>query len=79
MTYAEWLVEYLRLEYGEDEDDPDSIKASDLKYVGEFMIDGVKTRYWSYPTSGEPAWATIEFLPDGECAGMTDVPPPVPH
>ena len=72
----EWLADYLRLEYGEDKNDPKSIKSSDLKYIGEFIINGVITEYWSYPTSGEPMWATIEIIDDKDYASMTSVPPP---
>lgn len=72
----EWLADYLRLEYGEDINDAESIKASDLIYVGHFVIDGVATDYWSYPTSGEPSWAIIEKIDDRDCASMTSNPPP---
>jgi len=76
-SYQEWLAEYLRLEYGENKDDPDSIKSTDLKYIGEFVVNDVVTKYWSYPTSsGQPMWVTIEMLENGECAGMTDEAPP---
>ncbi len=76
-TDEEWLADYLRLEYGEDVNDPDSVKASDLKYIGEFVIDGIVTEYWSYPTSGEPMWAIIQIIDDRDCASMTNIPPPV--
>ena len=72
----ERLADYLRLEYGEDKNDPKSIKASDLKYIGKFVIDGTITEYWSYPTSCAPMWATIEIIDDKDCASTTSVPPP---
>jgi len=75
-TDEEWLADYLRLEYGEDESDPDSIKASDLTYVGEFVVDGVPTKYWSYPTSKEPGWVTIEEHGEQRSANMTSTAPP---
>lgn len=75
-TYKDWLADYLRLEYGENENDPDAIKASDLKYIGEYIVNGVLTKYWSYPTSVGSMWVTVECLENGECAGMTDEPPP---
>ena len=75
-TDEEWLADYLRLEYGEKETDPDSLKSSDLTFVGEFVVNGVTTRYWSYPTCGDPMWAIIEEYEEGRCAGITDKAPP---
>jgi hypothetical protein len=71
----EWLAAYLRLEYGEVEADPTSIKASDLTYLGCFNLNGDLVHYWQYPTSGEPAYATITISEAGETASMTDAPP----
>jgi hypothetical protein len=74
-TREEWVADYLRLEYGEDADDPSSLKASDLKYLGRFDVNGSPTDYWEYPTSGKPAYATITMRADGEALSMTDDPP----
>ena len=54
------LLEYLHLETGEEAGEEDTLKANDLVYVGEYVIDGILCKYWSYPTTGEPMWATIE-------------------
>ena len=76
------LLEYLHLEYGEEAGEEDALKASDLVYVGEYVIDGIPCKYWSYPTTGEPMWATIEDYSGLEsysglrCIGMTATPPP---
>ena len=75
-TDEEWMAEYLRLEYGEEKDDPNSLKSSDLVFVGTFVVDGIPTKYWSYPTSGEPMWGTIAEDGDNAYASMTSTPPP---
>ena len=67
---------YLHLEYGEEAGEEDALKASDLVYVGEYVIDGIPCKYWSYPTTGEPMWATIEDYSGLRCIGMTATPPP---
>jgi len=74
-TCEERLAAYLRLEYGEAVADPASLKASDLKYLGRFNVDGWPTDYWEYPTSDKPAYATITINEDGEMLSMTDDPP----
>ena len=76
------LLEYLHLETGEEAGEEDTLKANDLVYVGEYVIDGILCKYWSYPTTGEPMWATIEDYSGLEsysglrCIGMTATPPP---
>lgn len=70
------LLEYLHLEYGEEAGEEDALKTSDLVYVGEYVIDGILCQYWSYPTTGEPMWATIEGYSGLRCIGMTATPPP---
>lgn len=74
-TPEEWVAEYLRLEYGEDAEDPDSLQASDLTYLGRFQVDGYPTDYWQYPTSEEPAYATMTMREGGTALSMTDTPP----
>ncbi len=73
---AKEIAEYLRLEYGERWWQKGAIRASNLKFVGEYVIDGVTTQYWSYPTSTGVEWATVERFDDGYCLGMTSDPPP---
>lgn len=75
-TDEQWLAEYLRLEYGESRFSPFSIKARHLEFLGEFIIDDVKTKYCSYPHTGEPSWVTIQELGAQRAADITDVPPP---
>ena len=70
------LLEYLHLETGEEAGEEDTLKANDLVYVGEYVIDGILCKYWSYPTTGEPMWATIEDHSGLRCIGMTATPPP---
>ena len=72
--FLEYL--YLHLEYGEEAGEEDALKASDLVYVGEYVIDGILCKYWSYPTTGEPMWATIEDYSGLRWIGMTATPPP---
>ena len=73
------IARYLRLEYGESARDKDSLKARDLQFAGEFVIEGVPTQFWSYPSSNpkKPMWATVERFDDSYCLGMTDKRPPV--
>ncbi|HEX5130380.1 MAG TPA: hypothetical protein VFV90_11570 [Usitatibacter sp.] len=71
------LASYLRLEFGESFWQWDSVKPWHLKYLGEYVIDGVPTRYWRYPTSdGKPRYATVERFEDSICLGMTEEDPP---
>ena len=72
------IARYLRLEYGESARAKDSLKARNLEFAGEFVIDGVPTQFWSYPSSNpkKPMWATVERLDGSYCLGMTDKRPP---
>lgn len=69
------IVEYLRLEYGEDAEDPDRLQAADLTYLGRFNVDGHLTDYWQYPTSDKPAYATMTMHQGATALSMTDEPP----
>lgn len=69
------MAEYLRLEYGEVAEDPDSLQASDLSYLGRFNVDGYPTDYWQYPTSDKPAYATMTMSDGTTALSMTDAPP----
>lgn len=73
---ASEIARYLRLEYGESYWQKDSVKARDLKFEGEFVVNGVPTQYWRYQTSSSPQWATVERFKDTYCIGMTVEPPP---
>lgn len=68
------ILEYLHLEYGETPDDSDALKITDIKYEGLFILDGVETHYWSYPTSS-PCWAIVQPFQDSYCFSMSTTPP----
>jgi hypothetical protein len=74
-----WSVaRYLRLEYGESFLSADGLKPWQLKRLGEYVVDGVPTIYWQYPTSDKvPRYATVERFNDHYALGMTDEPPPI--
>ena len=69
------IVDYLCLEYGEDPNKPESLKKSDLKYVGEYMYDGNPTYFWWYPSRDGQSWATVYLMAGVECIGMTTTSP----
>jgi hypothetical protein len=54
------VLEYLRLEYGESDDDPDALKASDLTYEGKRVVDGIVTHFWAFPSGAGKRWAIVE-------------------
>lgn len=62
------ILEYLHLEYGEDANDPSSLKLEDIQYDGLFDVAGTPTHYFKY---GERKWATIEPFGDSYVIGMT--------
>lgn len=68
------IVSYVRLEFGEDSSDPDALQESDLKYEGEFIINGVPTHYWRCGDTSR-TWATVEPFGDSYCLGMTSSSP----
>jgi len=74
-TPEEQVAAYLRLEYGEDAEDPDSLQISDLTYLGRFNVDCYPTDYWQYPTSDQPAYATMTMRDGTTELSMTDEPP----
>lgn len=75
-TPEEWVADYLRLEYGEDATEPDSLQAADLTYLGRFDVNGYATDYWQYFTSDNtPAFATMTIRDDTTALSMTDNPP----
>lgn len=71
------LPKYLRREFGELLIDEDSLKASDLKYLGAFEEEGARVHYWSLPsTGGEPTYAYIEVTASAICTGWGNREPP---
>jgi len=77
-TDEEWIANFIRVEYGQDIKTATSVKASDIKLLGEFIINDVVTDYFSYPHTGEPSWIIIEVIDDKEdCISITNTPPPL--
>lgn len=69
------ILEYLHLEFGEDSQNDTSLKLSDLKFVGEFSVNGTEIFYWSYSIDNEVRWATVEPYEDSYLIGMvTELP-----
>ena len=68
------IAAYLRREYGESARDKTSVKAKDLVFEGEFVIDAVPTQFWRYPSS-TPSWATVERFADHYGLGMGESHP----
>jgi hypothetical protein len=67
-----WIADYLRLKNGEEINSPKSVKASEIKLIGAFTINGIVTDYFSYPYTGEPSWVIIEVTGDKEdCERIT--------
>ncbi len=67
-------LEYLHLEYGESPEDEEALKISELKYEDEYILDGLPTHYWSYPTK-ESCWAIATPFCDTFALGMTGTSP----
>ena len=75
-SIEEKIVRYLQLEFGEDEDDTEALRASDLRYLGEAELDGVVTQFWSFPCN-EPCWATVQYIDKRRIFGMVSELPPI--
>lgn len=71
------VVAYLNLEFGESSDGLGVLTDKDLTWEGEFLLDGVPTQYWRFPTSvpAGAAWATVGRYSDHYVLGMTTTPP----
>jgi hypothetical protein len=78
LNIASEIANYLRLEYGETARGKNSVKARNLRFEGEFVVDGVPTQFWRYPTSdsSKRRWATVERFDDSYHLGTTSEPPP---
>jgi hypothetical protein len=73
------VPEYVRLEFGESESDPESLKASNLKYIGMFKEGADKFYYWQIPT-GQPGavFVYVRVSPNGDqFTGLGDRRPPM--
>jgi len=69
------VLAYLHLEYGESPRQPGALKAADLHYEGEFLVDGTPTHFWSYPSSTHAMWATVAPMLGTYAIGMTGTSP----
>jgi len=67
----EEVASYLRLEFGQSDEDPDSIKPSDLKYAGRRAEGNVMTHFWEMPSGPVQRWATVEVDESEYCLGMS--------
>lgn len=70
------VVEYLRLEFGEDESDPDALKVRDLQYEGKSDSGSMSTHYWRIPAKTQPCWASVQFTGADYLIDMSTRPPP---
>lgn len=73
------LPKYLRREFGELLLDDDSLKASDLVYLGKFSEEGCDVHYWRIPTRDEEtSVAYVHVGSDGSVStGWGDRDPPL--
>ena len=69
------IIDYLNQEYGAYEEQ-EMLRETDLTYVGEYVVDGRSTRFWSFPCSTEPGcWATVEEYESSYLISVTTEPP----
>ena len=59
------LAPYLRIEFGQLDEDTQSIKARDLRYVGLFALGGQSVYFWQVPSSDIDVFAYIEVSDRG--------------
>jgi len=65
------LPRYLRRELGEYLDDPDGLKASDLKYLGVLTDERGAAHFWAMPErSGEQSFAYVDLDASGRPASL---------
>lgn len=58
------LADYLRLEYGEDQNDANALQLADLRYAGSRADGPLSVHYWEHAGGAGRRWATAAF--DGE-------------
>ena len=73
--FAKDILVYLHLEYGETPSDLNALKLSELKFIGQFLLDDSPTYFWWYPSGAEQCWATVEFSEKVYNIGMTTISP----
>jgi hypothetical protein len=64
------LLKYLLLELGQNEDDVDCLKISDLRYDGVHVINGRSTHCWKIPWGDENRWGTVTIEDGVQSCGM---------
>lgn len=69
------ILSYLHLEFGEDGSDNNALKPSELKYVGEFLVDSAHCHFWEFPCMGEVAWVIAKPLGGEYAIGTYHIPP----
>lgn len=68
------IVEYLRLEFGEDDSEEGSIQVEDLAFQGEFEIEGIVRRCWSFASYNDSQWVSAHEVDGGLCFDLVDNP-----
>jgi len=71
------VVEYLRLEFGEDESDFDALKVGDLQYEGNSDSSSTSKHYWRIPSKTQPCWASVQLTGEDYAISMSIHPPPL--
>ena len=52
------VLNYLRLEFGEDDEDSSALTLADLVYDGTIEVGGETAHYWHFPCGNGVAWVT---------------------
>ncbi len=66
-------LDYLHLVFGQQSSDDYSLKLSELKYEGQFMLEDIPAHYWAYLYMGSKGWATVEPFEDSYCLSLTTI------
>ncbi|MES2820876.1 MAG: hypothetical protein V4812_18030 [Pseudomonadota bacterium] len=74
-TIKREIVDYLRLELGEDSDDPDTIATSQLNYVGSRKAGRSEIHFWEFMSGHRRRWATATAAKSGYDLGISEEGP----
>jgi hypothetical protein len=66
------ILDYLHIEFGEDANDPSSLKIDNIKLDGIYEVQGKPTYYYKF---SHDTWATVEPFGDSYMIGMTTFSP----
>jgi hypothetical protein len=70
------LASYVNREFGAPEFSR-PLEPTDFTYVGEFLVAGVPTKYWSFPCKFDPGcWAIVSPWDDSYSLAWGGTPPP---